>query len=71
MDETSGKDCRHTKCMQNLGQRDHTVDMVMCGCTILQWVLKKENGRVCSGLSSSGRWEADGRREHDAEYSAQ
>jgi len=71
MEETRSKDCRHKKCRQNLRRRDHTVDMVMCGSTILQWVLKKRNGMMCSGLSSSGQWEAEHSREHDTEYSAQ
>jgi len=71
VDEKRSTDCRHMKCMQNLGRRDHKVDMVMCGSTILQWVLKKENGRVCSGVSSWGQWEAEDSREHDNEYSAQ
>ena len=71
MDETRSSDCRHKKCMQNLGRRDHTVDTVMCGSTILQWVLKKENGRVWSGLSSLGHSEAEDSRDHDIECSAQ
>jgi hypothetical protein len=71
MDETRSKDCKHTKGTQNLGRRDHTVDMVMFGGTISQWVLKKENGMVCSGLSSSLQWEAEDSRDHDTEYSAQ
>ena len=71
MDETRSKDCRHTKYTQNLGRRDHTVDMVMCGSTILQRVLEKDNGRLCSGLSSSGQWEAEDSHQHDTEYSAQ
>jgi hypothetical protein len=41
VDETRSMDCRHRKFMQNLGRRDHRVDMVMCGSTILQWVLKE------------------------------